>query len=384
MASRRDDSRNMTVLNIIWGFGIGGVGKCFLTYSALGSLDTRLTVQSACVQMSGDVSDVTPLKDARVTVIQAKNLLDIAWMPACKELIQIHKPDVIFTHGFNGVITMCLLCLRYGIKTPVVCSYHSEYHAPSWRRRFVALIYNASVHALYRSSRVAAIMTVAEHNKRYLEKCGVPANKISVVHNGIADVPQSDKDLCSLAPELAIQPSEITIGVLSRLDPIKGLDVLMESVAQLIHQACKVRLVFIGEGPMRGTLEAQSLRLGSERAVHFVGFQTNISDWLHAIDIFALPSFSEAHSIGLLEAMRAGKPIVATNVGGTPESVRDGVEALLVPPNNREALNEALERLIKEPLLREHLGIAARKRFQAEFTEDTMKRKLVQWLLSVA
>jgi glycosyltransferase involved in cell wall biosynthesis len=168
------------------------------------------------------------------------------------------------------------------------------------------------------------------------------------------------------------------------LDPIKGLDVLMESASQLIQGKYKVRLVFIGEGPMRAMLEAQALRLGIEHAVHFVGYQANVNDWLHVIDMFALPSFSEAHSIGLLEAMRAGKAIVATNVGGTPESVRNGVEALLVPPNNSEALMEALERLIKDPLLREHLGRAARQRFLVEFTEDTMKRKLVQWLLSVA
>jgi glycosyltransferase involved in cell wall biosynthesis len=374
----------MTALNIIWGFGIGGIGKCFLTYSALGSIDRRLTVHSACVQMSGDASDVTPLKDARVTVIQAKNLGDLSWMSTCKELIQVHKPDVIFTHGFNGVITMSLLCLRYGIKTPVVCSYHSEYHAPSWSRRFVALIYNAVVHALYRSSRVAAIMTVAEHNKRYLEKCGVQSNKITVVHNGIADVPLSSNDWSRLAPDLAIQPGEITIGILSRLDPVKGLDVLLESVAQLIRRDHKVRLVFVGEGPMRAILEEQSKRLGIEHAVGFVGFQTNAIDWLRVIDIFALPSFSEAHSIGLLEAMRAGKAIVATDVGGTPESVRNGIEALLVPPNNCEALSEGLERVIKDPYLRENLGKAARVRFMTEFTEDTMKRKLVEWLLNVA
>lgn len=120
--------------------------------------------------------------------------------------------------------------------------------------------------------------------------------------------------------------------------------------------------------------------LGVEELICFEGYQDNVPAWLKAWDIFCLPSLQENHSIALLEAMRAGKAIVCTSVGGNPETVEDGKEALVVPARNSEAIADALVKLIESESLRKKMGHDARERFLRNFTEDIMKKKLCEVL----
>ena len=105
--------------------------------------------------------------------------------------------------------------------------------------------------------------------------------------------------------------------------------------------------------------------------------------WLNSADIFAITSFQENHSIALLEAMRAGKAIVATTVGGNGESITDGIDGLLVPPADSVALADALRKLLSDRSLRERLGQNARNRFEKEFTETAMMMGLVNVFKSI-
>ena len=117
-----------------------------------------------------------------------------------------------------------------------------------------------------------------------------------------------------------VQPDDLVIGTVSRLDPVKGLEYLLEAVAIARKSEAQVRVVLVGDGGLRDALEAQVLKLGLKDVVSFAGYRDDIPDCLAAFDIFALPSLAEYHSIGLLEAMRAGLAIIATDVGGNTES----------------------------------------------------------------
>jgi glycosyltransferase involved in cell wall biosynthesis len=273
------------------------------------------------------------------------------------------------------------LRLRYGHKSLLLCSYHGSYHAPTINRRIVAPLFNGVVHHLYRH-HVDGIVTVAAYCKQFLLRHGVPPDKITVIHNGIRSLPSTaHRSLPELVPSMCVEEGAIVIGVASRFDSVKGIDFLLRAMASVRERGVKSLLLMLGEGPLRETLRSRAASLGIADFVWFVGPQTNVPEWLHAMDVFALPSLFECHSIALLEAMRAGRAIVATNVGGTPETVRDNVEALLVPPADSKALAEKLAVLAGDQRLRERLGNAARERFDAEFTEDIMKRKLADWLL---
>ena len=129
-------------------------------------------------------------------------------------------------------------------------------------------------------------------------------------------------------------------------------------------------------------LKAQCTSLNMHDYVTFTGYQTNIAEWLNRADVFTITSYQENHSIAVLEAMRAGKAIVATNVGGNGESIRDGYEGYLVPAGNKNALAEALDKLIQDKEKRIWLGEMARKRFVELFTEEAMMKNLVKALRS--
>jgi glycosyltransferase involved in cell wall biosynthesis len=174
------------------------------------------------------------------------------------------------------------------------------------------------------------------------------------------------------------------VGIASRFDPIKGIAYLVDAFGRVARRNPQGKLVLIGSGPLEDTLRVQVRSLGFADRVVFTGFRTDIAACLEAMDVFVLPSLAEAHSISLLEAMRAAKAIVATNVGGNTESVRHEQEAIIVPPADPAAIAVALERLLSDATLRYDIGSRARERFLAEFTVDHMVGRTAKWLERIA
>lgn len=370
----------MKVLNLIWGFSLGGVRECFLTYSKLGDFDSRLVVHSLCINLGSTDADFSVLQANKIDVVNIKHRLDFSWLSQCAAVINRESPDLIFTHGFNGPVVVDILRRKYKLTIPMVCSYHSEYQPPTWSRKWLVPIFNGAMHWLYRK-RALGIVTVSEFAKQTLVDYGVPDKKVTVVLSGIKDRAQAQRSLQSLMPSWQGPQDAIILGVASRLDAIKGLPFLLQALV-LIRKRCRVHLVIVGEGPEKQELEGKAVSLGLCDHVSFVGYQKNVAEWMDAFDVFCVPSLSETLCLSLIEALRAETASVASTVGGIVEVVRDQKEALLVPPEDVRALADAILRLSEDSVLRKALGINARKRFESEFTEKRMKRQLVDWLLS--
>jgi glycosyltransferase involved in cell wall biosynthesis len=147
-----------------------------------------------------------------------------------------------------------------------------------------------------------------------------------------------------------------------RLHTQKGQRFLIDAVDLLRRQGCQSSLVIAGEGPLREELEDRVRRLGLDGCVSLLGRRDDVRDLLRAADVFVFPSLYEAAGIALLEAMACARPVVASRTGGIVEIVRDGVDGLLVPPGDSEALANALGRLAADPALRGRLTAAARTR----------------------
>ena len=366
----------MKVFNLIWGFSTGGIGKCFLTYASLGGVNPKVEVTSVCIDIQNREYDRKPLHEIDATLISIKHSFDISWITRLARLIKEEKPDLIFCHGFNGPVVVLLTKLFYGIRVPMVCSYHGIYHAPTGIKKIIAPLYNGVQIFCYKKY-AERVITVEKNSLKYLESKGVNPSKLMVVHNGIIDDSISNNKL-----ELEGLKSEgISVGVVSRLVPIKGLVYLIKAITLIKEEvSTPFKLFIIGDGPEEETLKTLVQSEQITDLVHFVGYQSNIQDWLNSLDVFVLSSLHECHSISLLEAMRASKAIVATDVGGNTESVRDGLDGLIVPAKNPKELADAIVKLMKSEELRITLGESARNRFLNEFTEDIMKNKLVKAL----
>jgi glycosyltransferase involved in cell wall biosynthesis len=163
-----------------------------------------------------------------------------------------------------------------------------------------------------------------------------------------------------LRERLGIGRTTLLVGTIGRLVPIKGLEVFLEAAAQVVkNERRDVRFLVAGDGPLRQELETRRDQLALRDRCTFLGEISDIRGFYADCDLVVMSSRNEGAPIVLLEAMGAGKPIVATRVGGVPDMVEDNVSALLVGPDDAEALARAILRAIQDDLLRERLGRAA-------------------------
>ncbi|HLH40249.1 MAG TPA: glycosyltransferase family 4 protein [Bryobacteraceae bacterium] len=204
----------------------------------------------------------------------------------------------------------------------------------------------------------ARIVNVCQAEQDLAARRGIgPMDRFEVIHNGVHDVPPDLRAHPETEP-----PHLITV---ARFEPPKDQALQLEALSRL--RDIPWSLEFIGAGPLLEQAKRRAWRLGLENRVLFSGSSTNVAERLSQAQLFVLSSRSEGFPRGILEAMRAGLPVVATDVGGVAEAVIPET-GLLVPRGDAGALAGALRRLIADPDLRARMGRAARARYQRHFT----------------
>jgi len=353
--------RNNGVVSVLWGCTPGGVAEYAKNISKLEEV-SGFCFTTIIVQKKGWRGDFSGFKGVNYKVIYFDNFFKFSWIFELIKLINLESPKIIFAHSFNAAIVSALIKFFLRKKVLLVCSYHGVYIAPSRRKQLLAPIYNGLTYFIY-SNISTGIICVSEFSKQELTNKGINKNKIKVVHNGINQNPVYKKHS---NVNFEKNSDELLIGIVCRLVPLKGVDILIHAMKDV----SSARLLIVGDGPMRSELERASESINEK--VLFVGNQDNVDDWLKIIDIFILPSFVENHSISILEAMRQGKAIITTNIGGNPESISDGVDGILVPPGNIKALTRSIKYLQDNPNKIEEFGVIARKKFLENFTKKIM------------
>jgi len=209
----------------------------------------------------------------------------------------------------------------------------------------------------------------------------VPRSAIHVIRNG---TPLERFDRPALAARRTEIRSALGVGdaplvlVLAALRDGKGHDVLIDALPILHQRIPRARLLLAGSGSCEQQLRRQAAPYGT--AVLFLGARTDVPELLAGADLVVLPSFSEALPTALIEAAAAGRPVVATRVGGTPEVVHHGRTGLLVPPGDAHALAEAMSDVLSAPDWARRLGHAARRMAQERFSlGGQIDRTLALW-----
>lgn len=158
------------------------------------------------------------------------------------------------------------------------------------------------------------------------------------------------------------------IGTVSRLVPIKGLEYLMHAVPRVLEHIPQARVAVVGDGPSRSSLERLAQRLGVHEQVRFMGWRRDLESVYADLDVVVLPSLNEGTPVSVIEALAAGRAVVATRVGGVPDVITDGVTGLLVPSRDAAALASQIVALLREPVLRQRLGEEGRRSVFPRFT----------------
>ena len=272
--------------------------------------------------------------------------------------------DILHTHLFDPSVVG--LAAGWLARTPlrVVTRHYSDYHTRIARPVHVwldRLCTRLSHRVIAVSRHTADHLIGVEH--------ALPA-KISVIHNGIdfERVRVSSAEAPSrIRAELDLVSKRVVL-MAARMHPEKGYEHLLAAFPRVLVQVPDVVLLIAGTGPFEAEYRALSTSAGLGRSVRFLGFRFDLPDLMAASDLVVLPSLAEAFGLVVAEALYLGVPVVASRVGGIPEIVEDGVDGLLVPPGDDDALARALVRLLVDAERRRKLAGAGRERIASQFS----------------
>ncbi len=315
--------------------------------------DIDVTVMGTSEEIVSWVAAARPGAATRV-LAPVRSKFDLRSIREHVSAIRQLRPDILHVNLDNAFTAPYGLIAGVLTRTVTVGVVHSS--SPAWNRRQQWLV-------RLLAPRVSAYVGVSGAIARTAEALlALPAGSARVIHNG-ADLPSS---LATRDPS----PAPL-IGAVGRLAPEKGYGILLEALVLL--PGC--RLVLVGEGPERATLEERVGELGLTERVVLAGWVDPPWTAHWALDVLAVPSFTEGFPLVIVEAMLAGTPVVASRVGGIPEIVVDEETGLLVPPGDARALATALGRLVGDPELRAAIAARSREFAAQNFTSSAMAAK---------
>jgi glycosyltransferase involved in cell wall biosynthesis len=267
-------------------------------------------------------------------------------------------PDVVHTHGYRADLLAGSAAHRLGLAR--VSTLHG-FTGGDWKNRLYERL------QLRQLRHFDAVVSVSEPIAGRLSVLGFSPERVAIVPNAFSQLraPFSRAEARAL---LGLPPDKAIVGWVGRLSHEKGADVLLEAMARL-HRP-DVLTVVVGDGRLRGTLEAQARSLGMMEQVRWPGLVEDAGRCMAAFDAFVLSSRTEGTPIALLEAMASGTPIVATAVGGVPQVVVAGSEALLTPAEDPGALAAAIGEVLDNREAAAQRARAARARLERDFALD--------------
>src|SRR5262249_26429787 len=198
-------------------------------------------------------------------------------------------------------------------------------------------------------------------------------HKITVIRNGVASSATSKSEgRAAIRHELAIDDTDVLVGMVARLDPIKGHRFFIDAVAEVLRVHPDAHFVLIGDGPLRSEIKERLEKARLRDRVHLLGDRSDVSRLISGLDLLVLSSLHEGLPNAVMEAMAAGVPVVATAVGGTKELITDGETGFLAPAADSHALARQINLALKKSDTRSQITAAARKRIEAEYGMERM------------
>lgn len=275
-----------------------------------------------------------------------------------RRLLRRQDYDVI--HASESLPALVAGFARRGSSARPALAFFRYHEYGSWRLQVVS-------RKAARLSDVTLVQSEAVA-RRAIELDRTPRSRIRVVRPGTADLRGVEPyEVADLKRKLRIPAAASVIGGVSRIRPEKGFDVLVRAMDLLQERDVPAHLVIAGDGSALPELREQAEKILGNRA-HLVGHQDDVGPWYALLDLVVMPSRREAFGFSSVESMAAGRPLVASSVGGLREAIVDGTTGTFVPPDDPARLAAAIDDLLDDPSRRLHMGKQARKRYEDNFT----------------
>lgn len=371
------------VVHVVYRFAVGGLEN------GLVNLLNRLP-QDSWRHAVIALADIDPSFARRVTnprvemiALNKKPGHGMRLYPTMVTRLRAMNPAIVHTRNL-AALEMVPAAWAAGVPTRL----HGEHGRDSFDPTG-ASIRRQAIRRLYRPF-VSAYVTVSPDLKEYLcARIGVPERLVTQIWNGVDTRRFSPAAARAPIPGCPFaDPETILVGSIGRLDPVKDHITLVEAFAALVNQSPELRrtlrLIVVGEGPMRAAVESTLEARGIRDLCWLAGERHDIEVVLRGLDVFALTSFGEGVSNVVLEAMATGLPIVATDVGANAELVEDGTSGTIVPARDIQAIATAIGHYVAVPSQAREHGDAARARALREFSLQRMVERYHELYISCA
>jgi glycosyltransferase involved in cell wall biosynthesis len=335
------------------------------------AVSLRARGHSPTILTGGAGPFVDVLRDTGIPVVSLPHLtVPIHPLRDLRALREIHAalkdlgPDLIALHSSKAGILGRIAARSLGI--PALLTAHGWNFTPGISAIPAALFRRIEQWAGPLASR---IITVSEFDRRLALEAGLAAaDRVVTVYNGIPDIP----------PHLKAEPDRcpVRLVMVARFEPQKDHSTLLRALAGLQNHPWELDL--IGDGPLMNQMKSLAASLGLHLRVRFLGQRMDVDRLLANAQVSLLVTNWEGFPLSILEAMRAGLPVVATSVAGIAEAVSDGETGYLVPRGDVELLRERVGRLLMEPGLRLRMGHGGRARYEQHFTLDQFAARTLE------
>lgn len=354
------------VINVISDSNIGGAGKCILTflkYYDKSRFDLKVVIPTGSLLkkelevLGAQIIEVDGIADTSLSASGIKNLLKI---------FKIHKPDVIHAHATMSARFAGRL---YG-KSKIVFTRHSVFE-PSKR---ISVGLGKVINGFVNNSTADRIIAVAEAAKDNVVKTGVDEGKITVIKNGVEPLKEiTDEEKAKLKSNYNVADGEYLLGIVARLNYVKGHVYILEALKKLLDDGIKVKLLIAGTGDYENEIRSKIAELDIASNVIMAGFVTDVTGIMNILDLNLNASFgTEATSLSLLEGMSIGLPAVVSDFGGNPGVVQHGINGLIFKKCDSDDMYIKLKQLLSDTAEMEKLREGSKKVFEEQFRAEVM------------
>lgn len=364
-------SRPVRVLHLLHTLARAGAEQ--LVYEMATANREFMVTAAVCLDREGPLADQLRAEGFEVFWTRRHEGRDKSQAAKIGEILRAFRPDVIHCHQYTPFFYGYLGRRRAGTGR-LLFTEHGR-HFPdvvSRKRRWFNRLFLAR-----RADRITAVCEFTR--QRLIEKEGMPADRIEVVYNGV------DLDRFAALPspvharqELGLPQDRLVVVQVGTFRRVKDQATAIRAFSHVLQAVPEAILVFAGDGPGLPECRKLASELNRGGSVFFLGSREDIPQVLATADIMLMTSLSEAHSVSLLEGMAARLPIVATRVGGIPETVVDGQTGLLAPAGQPEEVARRLVRLLRDLDARKSMGQAGYDRVKTRFRRSEMHRRYLE------
>ena len=357
-------ARPITVCPLLHSLSVGGAEV--LAARLARRLRRAFRFVFACLDEIGPLGEELRAEGFPVVLLGRKAGLDWGCPLRLSRMLREQQVDVVHAHQYTPFF-YALSARLFGAWRPILFTEHGR-HQPDYPRpkRMLA-------NRLFLSRRDRVVGVGAAVRQALINNEGIPGRRVGVLYNGIdVDAFAAAADRSAARRELGVGPGEFVLLQVARLDYLKDHATAVRTLARVLTQAPQARLALVGDGPERPAVEAHVRELGLGDKVRLFGTRADVARLLHGADTFLLTSTSEGIPLTVIEAMAAGLPVVATDVGGMREVVAHGTTGLLAAAKDDTALAGHVLRLASDGDLRLRMGEAGHIRAKQYFDEPRM------------